>query len=89
MDENVNGFDSEEEENNNIIVNEPLSIKYDDYETNKIIKFFQQMKLVKDSIRCEECTEIMKLEKNSAYIDNVCWLSRSKSPKHDIRKNIR
>ena len=31
----------------------------------------------------------MKLEKNSTYIDNVCWRCRSKSSKYDIRKNIR
>ena len=87
MEEIVNGFISEDEENENI--NEPQSFKASDYELKKIISYFQDKGLLQKEFRCPECEEFMKMEYNKQYIDNYCFRCRSKSPIHDIKVNIR
>lgn len=51
MEDIVNEFNSEEDENNNMIQGHLSAIKYQDYEINKIIKFFKLIKLIKEANR--------------------------------------
>ena len=87
MEDIVNGFISEDEENENI--NEPQSFKASYYELKKIISYFQDKGLLQKEFKCPECEEFMKMEYNKQYIDNYCFRCRSKSPIHDIKVNIR
>ena len=91
MEDNVNAFDSEEdinieEMNRN---NDPLQIKYEEFKILKIIKYFQQIKLIKQYIQCQICLSNMQLVKNEQYIDKYCWRCKSNTPKHDNKINIR
>lgn len=65
---------------------DPLTIKKEEYELIKIIKF---VNIIKKRKICEKCSKEMVLEKNTIYIDHYCWRCRSNAPKHDIRVNIR
>ena len=68
----VDGFHFEVEENEESmdVEPEPLSIKKEEFEILKIIKFLQKKGLMKEYIVCEKCRKIMSLVSNNKYIDN-------------------
>ena len=91
MEDIVNGFSSEEEENEepqNEVV-DPLAINPADYEELKIIQLLQNKGMLLKEVICNKCNKKMKLEKNAIYLDKFCWRCRSQNPLHDIKLNIR
>ena len=91
MEELVNAFNSEENINENELNqnNDPLQIKYEQFENKKVINYFQQIKLIKQSIPYHISLSNMKLVENEQYIDKYCWRCKSNAPKHDNKINIR
>ena len=91
MEDIVNSFNSEEDilEEQLIQNFDPLAIKSEDYHILKIIKYFQELKHIKQQVVCHICLKEMKLEKNNLYIDKYCWRCRAFNPKYDIRINLR
>ena len=87
MDSIVYGFNSEEEIDENII--EPDALNAEDYETKKIIDYFQNKGILKKLFICPICEKTMTLQKNKQYIDRFCFRCRGKTPNHDIKENIR
>ena len=91
MEDIVNSFNSEEDilEEQLIQNLDPLAINSEDYQILKIIKYFQELKHIKQQVVCHICLKEMKLEKNNLYIDKYCWRCRAFNPKYDIRINLR
>ena len=87
MEDIVKGFNSEEEEN--AYINEPQAFNAADYDSKKIIAYFQDKGLLEKEFKCPICEKIMKMEYNKQYIDNYCYRCRNKNPIHYIKVNIR
>ena len=75
MEDLVNAFNSEKDINENELNqnNDPLQIKYEQFENKKVINYFQQIKLIKQSIPYHISLSNMKLVENEQYIDKYCW----------------
>lgn len=87
QDEIVDNFFSEEEEN--IIIEDPLEISKEDFKNEVIINIMQSKGLLKTHIICPKCNKVMKLVNSKANVDKVIWRCRSSNPSHDIKINIR
>ena len=96
----VENFDSDEE-NENDLDNQEMDIEeeqidlenriYDSsiYNFNYVYNFFKTYNILKFQLRCPVCAEIMKITKDNAYIDKLCFRCKKNFPKHDEKKSIR
>lgn len=91
MEDFVNGFKSEDEDNKALEnkVFDPLAINPADYEELKIIQLLKNKGILLNEVICDKCNKIMKLEKNSIYLDKFCWCCRSQNPLQDIKIILR
>ena len=69
--------DSEEGNNNSNIIQNPLDLKKENFEKIKIINYFFENNILQNNIHCSICGLIMKLQKNSHYIDEHVFRSRA------------
>ena len=86
MESIVNGFESDQEENEKNI--DPKALNPEDYEYKKIINYFQAKGIFKQKVICSVFDKIMLLQKNKQYLDRFCFRCRSKAPPHDVKINI-
>ena len=74
MEDIDNSFNSEEDILDKQLMQnlDPFAIKTEDYQILKIIKYYQELKQLKQQVICHICYKEMKLEKSNLYIDNYC-----------------
>ena len=84
----VNNFFSDDEVEDDII-REPLSIRKQDFENNKIISLLQSNNIIKKEIICSKCYKKMNLVNSNETVDKKIWRCRGNSPIHDIKIGLR
>ena len=84
----VNNFFSVDEGEDDII-KEPLTIKKQDFENEKIISLLQSNNVIKKEIRCHKCSKKMNLVNSNETVDKKIWRCRGYSPIHNIKIGLR
>jgi len=76
---------------NNEDLNENASNVYNppQFQTELLINFFQNKKILKKVVTCPKCGKQCIMVKDKQKIDNYVWRCRSNNPSHDIKINIR
>ena len=78
------GIEVDESEDNNIHIYNAA-----EFDTKKILDYFQKSGIFLNKITFPTCGENMKLERNISYIDKFIWRCSSKNPIHDHKINVR
>lgn len=76
--------------NNNEINNGPENIYNPaSFQTELLIKYFQDIGTPKKLVLCYKCNNICQLVKNNQFIDGYVWRCRGNGGNHDVKINLR
>ena len=59
------------------------------FQTEILIKYFQDVGIFKKNVYCHKCGNLCNLVKDSQVIDKLIWRCRGKSDGHDVKINVR
>ena len=88
----VDNFSSEEEEDLEAPEGnprDPLAIKKEDFENEKIIHLLQSKNILKKVMLFTKCCGKMELVHSNESIDKIIWRCIGSSPKHDVKIGIK
>ena len=90
----VDNFSSDIEGELNHINNEENDIADSIYNPNIynfdfIYSYFKDKTILKSSIRCPVCNNLMSVNKDKSFIGGICFRCSKVNPKHDIKYSIR
>ena len=74
---------------NNIIQSPRLIYNPSNFQSELIIKYFQNIGLIDKSKKCPKCGNIMNICKRTDTVDKVSWRCHKRNPVHDVKINIR
>ena len=74
---------------NNILEEPPIAYNPQSFESEVIIHFLQNQKLLKNIQYCSVCGNAMNMCKKGDAIDRLVWRCHKRKPAHDIKINIR
>ena len=80
----VDNFYSDDEPEDDII-REPLPIKKQDFENEKIISILQSNNIIKKDMLCCKCNKKMSLVNSNETVDKKIWLCCGNTLKHDTK----
>ena len=74
---------------NNILEEPPIAYNPQSFESEVIIHFLQNQKLLKNIQYCSVCGNAMNMCKKGDAIDRLVWRCHKRKPAHYIKINIR
>ncbi len=78
IEKNSNLIEVMNEENSNVIINDPFDINIEKFETIHIVnEIFQSLGLMPKIIICDKGSKMMYLEHNKEYIDRYIYRCRT------------